>query len=296
MNTDDQLSELLRDAVADVEPTDRLVAIRARTATPQRAAARPWFYAAAGTVLATAAAVGAFAVLDGEDADHHDHLATAPDTQVVPVYYLADAPGGPRLFREFDEVPAGDPVQAALDRVERPARDPDYRTPWTEGSFGGVTVDADSIDVELRVNDLSDELAVQQVVYTLQAAAGERLPVWFWLAGQRGNAPYVAAPQDDVLSPVSISDPAEGNSYAGSLIARGRATSPTGTATWAIRQGDEVAERGSVTVGTDALAAWEVSIDLSGVAPGTYTFEVTQDSPPDAYFLPTTDTRTITVR
>ena len=68
--------------------------------------------------------------------DHDDHVASPSDTQLVPAYFVGDTPRGDRLFREFDEVPVGDPLQAALDRIERPPSDPDYRTPWTTTSFG----------------------------------------------------------------------------------------------------------------------------------------------------------------
>jgi hypothetical protein len=302
----DDLSTLLHDAVSDVEPVDRLDEIRARTASPSRSAARPWFYAAGATVLATAATMAAFAVLDHDDGgdpgpSHHGH---DQQTQLVAAYYVGDTPQGPRLFREFDRVPAGDPLQAALDRIEQPASDPDYRTSWATGSFGRVTVDEDSIDVELGVNDLSDDLAVQQVVYTLQAAARERLPVWFWLDGQRGNAPYTAAPENDVLSLVSISDPAEGNHYEGSFIARGRANSFEATVPWEIRtqrgpRGGAIVKRGVATAeGTaDRLYEWGAEIDLTGIAPGTYTFVAMTDDPSDGEGPgPFTDTRTIVVR
>jgi hypothetical protein len=298
----DDLSTLLHDAVSDVEPADRLDEIRARTASPSRAAARPWFYAAGATVLATAATMAAFAVLDHDDGgdpgpSHHGH---DQQTQLVAVYYVGDTPQGPRLYREFDVVPDGDPLQAALDRIEQPASDPDYRTSWATGSFGRVTVDEDSIDVELGVNDLSDDLAVQQVVYTLQAAARERLPVWFWLDGQRGNAPYTAAPENDVLSLVSISDPAEGNEYEGSFIARGRANSFEATVPWEIRDGDTVVEKGSAMAAAaegERLYPWEVTIDVSDLEPGTYTFVAMTDDPSDGEGPgPFTDTRTIVVR
>ncbi|WP_085872419.1 MULTISPECIES: Gmad2 immunoglobulin-like domain-containing protein [unclassified Nocardioides] len=297
----DDLSTLLHDAVADVEPADRLDEIRARTASPMRSAARPWFYAVGATVLATAATVAAFAVLDRDDGgdagpSHHGH---DQQTQLVAAYYVGDTPMGPRLYREYDEVPAGDPLQAALDRIEQPASDPDYRTSWTPDSFGDVTVDEDGIDVELGVNDLSDDLAVQQVAYTLQAAAGERLPVWFWLDGQRGNRPYDAEPENDVLNLVSISDPAEGNEYEGSFTARGRANSNEGTVVWEIRQGDRVVKSSSTTAegSVDRLYRWEAEIDLTGVAPGTYTFVAMTDDPSDGEGPgPFTDTRTIVVR
>ena len=297
--TNDDLSTLLRDAVADVEPADRLDEIRARTASSSRSAARPWLYAAGATVLATAATVAAFAVLGGDRAHQHDRVATPPETQLVAAYFVGNSPQGPRLFREFDEVPAGDPLQAALDRIERPASDPDYRTSWTTTSFGDVAVDETGINVELGVNDLSDELAVQQVVYTLQAAAGERLPVWFWLPGQRGNAPHTAAPENDVLNLVSISDPAEGEEYSGSFIARGRANSFEATVPWEIRDGDTVVKKGFATASSsmDKLYPWKAEVDLTGIEPGTYTFVAMTDDPSGGEGPgPFTDTRTIVVR
>jgi hypothetical protein len=295
----DDLSTLLHDAVADVEPAERLDEIRARTSSPSRSAARPWFYAAGATVLATAATVAAFAIVGGDDARdlgpmHHGHDM---QNQLVAAYYVGDTPQGPRLFREFDQVPAGDPLQAALDRIERPASDPDYRTSWTTSSFGDVTVDESGINVELRVNDLSDDLAVQQVVYTLQAAVGERLPVWFWLPGQRGNAPYTAAPQLDVLSPVSISDPAQGIEVSGSFTARGRASAPGSEVTWWISNSTMVVASGTTETDgwKDKLYPWETDIDVSGLEPGTYVFYAST-SRNDLYASGPTDTRTIVVR
>lgn len=304
------LGDLLHDAVDDIEPADRLDAIRARAAaSPPRT--RRWWYAGGGAALATAAAVAAFAVLGGQPRGDHARpptTATATEsatqapagTQVVPVYFIGTTPRGDRLFREYDEVPAGDPVQAALDRLERPAADPDYRTPWTATSFGTVTVGTDRIEVELDVNDLSDNLAVQQVVYTLQAAAGKRLPVWFWLPGQRGNAPYTAAPQAEVLSQVMINDPTEGLAVGAGFTAHGAANSFEANVPWQIRdEGGAVVEQGHATAAGwgDRLYPWSVRIDVRDLAPGFYTFVATTDDPsggegpgPDA------DTRTIIVR
>ena len=290
------LSELLHDAVADVDPHDRLDEIRSRTSTPARSAARPWCYAAGGVVLATAATVAGFAVVDSSPPPHDHGSMVEPvptGSQLVAAYFVGDSRGSDRLYREFDWVPAGDPAQAALDRIQQPSDDPDYRTPWPAGSFGTVTVSDDRIDVDLAGADRVHGLAAQQVVYTLQAAAGQRLPVYFWRDGQRGNAPVLAAPELDVLNQVSISDPAEGNEYAGSFIARGRALE--GTVTWEIRlpdgpRGEPVVARGSTTVDApgDRLYPWQVDIDLAGIQPGTYSFVAANGS--------FTDTRTITVR
>ena len=289
------LSELLHDAVGGIEPEDRIDEIRERVASPSRAA-RPWWYAAGGVVLATAAAVTAFAVLgdDGGTEREHHHVATAPETFLVPAYFLGDTPRGERLFRELDEVTGSDALQAALDRIERPAADPDYRTPWTSTSFGEVMVMDGVIHVELRDADLGDDLAVQQVVRTLQGALQEPLPV------RIGEATYEARPELDVLSHVSISDPTEGAAYQGALVARGRAWSYEATVPWAIRDEDgTVVREGSAQARTsDRMSPWEVRIDLAGLPAGFYTFAARTDDPTGGAEGPgpDVDTRTIIVR
>ncbi|GAA4369898.1 Gmad2 immunoglobulin-like domain-containing protein [Nocardioides caricicola] len=297
------ISELLHDAVDGIEPADRLQDIRERTANPQRAAARPWFYAAGATVLATAAAVTAFAVLGDDSATDPGpaHDGHGQETFLVPAYFVGDTPRGERLYREFDEAEGHDALDAALDRIQQPPSDPDYTTPWPEGSFGDVTVRDDGIHVDLLEGDLTDELAVQQVVYTLQGAAGEPLPVWFWREGQRGSSPVSALPQNDVLSLMSISDPAEGNAYEGSMIARGRANAYEATVVWEVRRpdGETVREGYTTATGTgDKLYGWETEVDLSGLAPGEYLFVAVNPDPSGGaeQSLLFTDTRTITVR
>lgn len=286
------LGELLHDAVEGVEPAERIDAIRDRVAEPSRAA-RPWWYAAGGVVLATAAAVTAFAVVGGGDDDGgHDHVATSSDTFLVPAYFLGDTDRGERLFREFDEATGDDALQAALDRIERPAADPDYRTPWTTGSFGDVMLMDGVIHVEVGDASLDDALAVQQVVYTLQGVAQERLPVRF------GDTTYEASPQSEVLSDVSISDPVEGAAYHGFLIARGRAWSFEATVPWAIRDdaGEVVLEGFAMARTSDRMSAWETRIDLSDLPLGFYTFEARTDDPTTEGPGPDLDTRTIIVR
>ena len=298
------LSDLLHDAVDEIEPADRLDAIRARVGETPSRAARPWWYAAGGVVLATAAAVTAFAVLgDGGSPRpapaHHDPdamVTPTPDTQLVAAYFLGDSPRGERLFREFDQVTGTDPLQAALDRIERPASDPDYRTPWTATSFDGVMLMDGTIHVELGDAVLDDDLAVQQVVYTLQAAVGERLPV------QLGDTVYEAEPQNDVLNLVSISDPFEGQDVSGrGFTARGRANVYEGTVSWEVRDesGRTVLEGFATALGYgDHLYAWETRIDFSGLPAGTYEFVATSTDPSGGaeQSLLDSDTRTILVR
>ncbi|MGB0100101.1 MAG: Gmad2 immunoglobulin-like domain-containing protein [Nocardioides sp.] len=301
------IEDLLHDAVDEIEPADRLDEIRARTVASPTASARPWWYAAGGVVLATAAAVTAFAVLGGDDPSgqghEHDHTATQPPTgtQLVAAYFVGDAPEGERLYREFDEVPSGDHLQAALDRIERPANDPDYRTPWTATSFGDVSLRADGIHVELEDAVLDDDLAVQQVVYTLQAAAGEQLPVYFDDVEGVGTVGHEAEPQNEVLNLVSISDPAEGSAYSGAFTARGRANAFEGTVAWEVRDetGTTVREGFTTADGSmDRLHPWQARVDVTGLPAGSYTFVATSTDPSGGAEQSRldSDTRTIVVR
>jgi hypothetical protein len=265
------------------------------------AAARPWWYATGGVVLATAATVAVMAVVTnddrGGDAHHeHDHVASDPvvPEQLVPVYFLG--PDGSGLVREFDRVPGGDPLQAALDRMQQPPSDPDYFTAWPAGSFRTATLGDETIDVEIEDTVLHPD-NVQQVVYTLQAAAGERLPVRF-LENGRLVGRFNALPQLDVLYPVNISDPAEGNEYEGSMIARGRVSSATSEVWWRIANQQAVVAEGTAaaTGQGDGFRPWEVEIDLSGLDPGTYVFTALSYSDAGYGADPPADTRTINVR
>ena len=326
MTIDDRLSELLRDAVADVEPTDRLAAIRARTASPQRTAARPWFYAAAGTALATAAAVGAFAVLDDDGAPepgpaHHSHAVDptpTPSAHPVPAYFVGETPHGLRLFREYDARTGTAGLDGAIAELQEAPDDPDYRTLWPAGSLVSVTQRGDVYVVEIGDASLHDRpagmtaeeagLAVEQVVYTVQANAHGRVPVQFLLDGNPINEVYgvptsealTNAPQLDVLSLVQVNDPVEGQVVSGSFTARGAASSFEATVPWEIRDGDTVVEKGFATAtGFEGrLYPWETRIDVSGLEPGEYTFAAMTDDPSGGAegAGPFVDTRTITVR
>jgi hypothetical protein len=298
----DGLHDLLHDAVADVEPADRLAEIRERTAAPARVA-RPWFYAAGATVLATAAAVATFAVVvddrpaeDAGPADHH-----AEESVLVPAYFIGATPRGDRLFREWDEMPGDDLLQAALDRIQTAPSDPDYETGWPQGAFDTAEVRDGVIQVEGGAVDVdTNALAAQQLVYTLQGAVGQRLPVQLLRDGEPVGDLLEAESQNDVLSPVSISDPVELREVSGSFTARGVANSFEATVPWHVLDGDRVVAEGFATAegSGDRLYEWEDAVDVSGLEPGTYTFVAMTDDPSGGAegSGPVTDTRTIVVR
>jgi hypothetical protein len=321
----DDLTTLLHEAVDGVEPAERLAAIREQTGKPSRTR----WYLAGGAVLATAAVVTGIAIAvqpstdpgpgPGQDPTPTVTDSATPGLASQPVYYLGDTPVGLRLFREFQQTtPLGSDV---LRLVESPPVDPDYSTPWQPGSFGEVTVRADlgQIDVTLADASLHDrpsgmsretaELAVQQVVYTVQGVLQQQLPVQFRLGGNPvdqllgvpTSEPLDRAPQLDVLALVSISNPAEGRVVEGSFTADGVASSFEGSVPWRLEDaaGEVVLSgMGQGSMG-DHLTPWRTGpIDVSGLAPGTYTFVATTDDPTGGTEGPgpTSDTRTVQVR
>ncbi len=327
----DDLTTLFHDTVDDLEPTDRLAEIRRRTQTRPRS--YRW-YAVGGVSLATAAAVAAIAVLGNQGPPKADDngLVTSPSSDqsatagesAYPVYYLGETPGGTRLFREFQQAPGFMWTEIAIQLLSRAPDDPDYRTPWPTGAFETAKVvgvgESRMIEVTLADESLHDRpggmseteagLAVQQVIYTLQAVVGDRLPVQFRLNGNPidqvlgvpTSEPLANAPQLDVLALVSISNPAEGREVVGSFSADGAASSFEATVPWELRDSDDnVVLQGSAQAEgwMGRLFPWQTGpIDVSDLSPGSYTFVAMTDDPSGGAegAGPTVDTRSITIQ
>ena len=329
---DDDLRRAVVDAVAEVSPSDRLAQIR-RSTTAARHRRRRRLAVQGGALVAAAGVLAlALVVRSGPEpgtaidpAARPDGApgAAAPDVAgtLTAVYLLGPGPTGPSapevsLYRYF--AVAADP----LDLLTAPPADPDYATLWAPGSLVGHDhVDGSPIDVVLgdesltrRADDVSAaeaRLALQQVVYTLQAYYGDRAPVRFLVGDEAaGEVLGIATPgpvdQDpplEVLSHLSISDPAEGNSYDASFVARGVANGFEGTVSCRLLDttGSPVWQDGTVvedaTLLDDGLAPWRLGVDLDEVTPGAYTLACTTDDPTDGAEGrgADVDTRSITV-
>jgi hypothetical protein len=255
--------------------------------------------------------------------------SSPPTTQIgaVPVYYVGDTPMGPRLYREFHRGEGVDALSVALEHaVGRTPDDPDYSVPWptgtsVTGSFDGIgddgqiTLDVNSPDgsaLRVRQPGMSREtaeMAIQQLVYTAQAATQTTAPVQFLLDGERTHTlldvpvvePLARADQLSTLSLVIVSTPAEGAEVSGSFRAEGIASSFEATVPWQLRRGDEVVKEGFSTAAgwMDRLYPWQTDpIDVSDLEPGEYTFVAMTDDPsggaegPGAF----ADTRTLLIR
>jgi hypothetical protein len=242
----------------------------------------------------------------------------------IPVYYLGDTPAGPRLYREFQSGRADDQVtEAARRAVAGKPRDPDYRTGWPRGSqvvstdpwtdptgqeVLFVDLRSDGTDLSVRPAGMSAEeaeLAVQQVVYSVQGASGRRVPVQITLGGEL--APTVlGVPMDqpvdripDRLALVNITAPEQGQSVQGTFKASGVANSFEANVPWELLDADGT----SVLTGFataegmgDRLYPWTTTIDVSVLIPGAYTFVARTDDPSDGGVPgPTEDTKDFTI-
>jgi len=323
MNDDRQIRQLLHDAVSDVEPTDRIARIRASvrpdpTVVPM-SHARSWRYALAG-IAATAAVIGVVAYVSsvaGDDSSNlgptaqgggrHQTTAIATDTALpspsdgssnaptrgAAVYYLGHGPRGTVLYRELAGVsPGATPLEAAVDGLMAAPQDPDYRTAWQSGWLVSASASDGLVQVEvgnapasrpasMSSRDASE--AVQQVVYTVQAALQRRDPVQFThnglpvtsVLGVSTTVPVAPERAAKVLSLMSVTEPVEG-----SRLPRGRlvVTGVTGAFESPVvvrleRRGTTYRTRAGAATGTgdsDRLFAWKVSLDTSRLAPGRY--------------------------
>lgn len=176
-----RLRRLLSEALAEVEPSDRLEELRASVrpsskVVPMTAGAgrRTW-YSATG-VIATAAVIGLVALVTNVVGDRSRGLgpatdsgtsspavtATATDTSApvpragtavprpVTVYYLGNGPRGAVLFRERSTPPAGmTALTYGVRGLMTDPSDPDYRTPWRSGWLVRATRDAGLISVQV---------------------------------------------------------------------------------------------------------------------------------------------------
>ncbi|CAI9407277.1 Gmad2 immunoglobulin-like domain-containing protein [Nocardioides sp. T2.26MG-1] len=238
------------------------------------------------------------------------------ETVAVPVYFVGDTPQGPRLYREFRQVPAADPAAEALALMTSgDALDPDYRTLYPGGSFAGVQIDADPIVVSLpdeswttMPDGMSEDdarLAAQQLVYTLQGVAQARSSVeiqldgapadLFGLGGELSNEPEI-----DVRALVNVTTPEQGGVVSGTFAASGVSSSFEATTPWEIQAaGGKVVKKGFATAEgwMDKLYPWETEVDVSDLAPGDYTFVAMTDDPSGGEGKgPTQDSKTITVQ
>jgi Immunoglobulin-like domain of bacterial spore germination/Sporulation and spore germination len=218
-----------------------------------------------------------------------------PATVAAPLYFVGDTPQGPRLFREFQKVETENPADEALAVLAAgDALDPDYRSllpqaQITVPSYDEHIVVSVTSDWATRPDGMSTQdakLAVQQVVYTVQGVLQRRSPVDFVVDGNSTDVLGLGASSfkasQDALALVNVTVPEEGSIAGDTFTASGVANSFEATVPWEVREpnGKKVLHGFATAEGWgDKLYPWETSVDVSGLAPGTYSFVAMTDDP-----------------
>ncbi len=233
---------------------------------------------------------------------------TAPparQTLTLPVYYvgpIGDDKPTYKLFREFlrGEVSgSGDAAKAKAALMlavnAQPFSNTDgYLQPWSGQTIGNVSVTPELIRIELAnagadgFDDETERLAVQELVWTAQAAVGKgTIPVQFTVAdgsealfGRFPTSETYNRPSRDEswrdLAPIWITSPTRDQVLSASkpVVVKGEATVFEANVTWELKRGTGLVTSGHTTASIGAPGRGDYSIDLGRLVPGDYTIRV----------------------
>lgn len=239
----------------------------------------------------------------------------APPTTLVEVFFVADTPQGFRLFselREFDgpENTLSEVVMAQLVSGELQPLDPDYVNLWDSshrlnslrvaGSLATLDLDLGTLNVGAE----AESRAIDQLVWTLTAINPELETVSLLVDGAPVDSlaghvdatlPFIRGDTTQILSPVQISSPREGDVLRNPVVVEGQACTFEANVVWEVVSQGVVLERGATTAlaACPERSAW--SVTLSELDPGTYSVYAWEESAEDGSQA-ALDTRTFAVR
>ncbi|WP_260983380.1 GerMN domain-containing protein [Kocuria salsicia] len=287
--------------------------MRPRRRVPPRTPRR-WSLAALA-VVASVALAGCGTAADRPD----DNSAAAPGigaapgttdealggvaTEQAPIYWVGTGDQSGYLFREFrnpEDTSTADPVARAAAMVTRATpMDPDYRTLWSPVSTVGTSVSPDGIiTVDLpaaafgtQLSEKDAQMALQQMVYTVSAAAvtaglleaSTAKEVRILVDGRTGFSAFGSVDLSDPLTrdtslaaPVWLIDPQTDADPGSPLTVFLRVLPAVHDVRWEVTQDEGTVRSGTVAAaspGSDPTVGTELrtTIDLD---PGEYTVRV----------------------
>ncbi|WP_231860677.1 GerMN domain-containing protein [Kocuria varians] len=250
-----------------------------------------------GTNSAAAPGIGA---APGNTGEALDGVAT----EQAPVYWVGTGDQSGYLFREFgdpEDTSTADPVARAAAMVTQSTpEDPDYRTLWspvgTVGTSvspdGTITVDLPAAAFSTQLSEKDARLALQQMVYTVSAAAvtaglldaSTAKEVRILVDGQSGFKAFGSVDLSQPLTrdsslaaPVWLIDPQTDSNPGSPLTLYLRALPVVHDVRWEVLQGDRTVKSGKVQAaspGTDPTVGTELRTTLE-LDPGDYRIKVT---------------------
>lgn len=242
----------------------------------------------------------------------HTTPTPTPTSMSLKMFYVADTGTDLRLYREQALVPDdGPPGLAALRYlVAHKPVDPDYSSLWpTTTVIKGITMSGseatvDLAPVQLQVGASSEQMAIEQLLWTLTAASPGVKSMRITINGKpvESLAGHVDATQAfskpaayEVVATVWMLKPEQGATVSSrSFTLSGMACTFEAAVVWSIRKGTTTVRKGAATA-AEACPAWSPwSVEINGLQPGTYTAEVDDFSAKDGSLI-AKDTKTFTV-
>jgi hypothetical protein len=258
-------------------------------------------------VTATTTPAGNVSVVPGAPSGSAPSSAVAAAVRAIPVYYLADVAGGPRLYREFHSLPIlnGSPALTAVTEMLRGTPvDPDYSSLWpTTVRVRSLTISGALATVDLTgfvaVGAAFEGASVQQLVYTVTAAEPSVTQVLLLVNGAVPpsghiiwSSPISRANALETQAFVWILAPTHGATVTSPVTVSVLGTGFEGNVPLKIYQGDKVVASTHVTTMMGGFAQAQATFTL---APGTYEIRAYNDSGRDDS-LQLWDTKSFTVR
>ena len=235
-------------------------------------------------------------------------------TTLVELYFVADTPQGFRLFselREFDEE-SSELVESVLGELvsgELQPLDPDYLNLWDSShQLVSLSISGNQATVNLDLGVLNvgaeaEARAIDQIVWTLTGISPEIQSVTILVDGEPveslaghvdATMPFARGEGLEVLSPVQISSPVEGQILSNPVVIQGQACTFEANVVWELLRDDAVVDS-SFTSAESACperSGWSVELDELGA--GAYVFRAWEESAEDGS-LQALDSRSFTV-
>ena len=255
----DDLTTLLREAVEDVEPTDRRAELRERVAVSSRS--RHLRYAITGGLLAAAVVVSGVAVAVQQSDDPETQPAgtkhavdrSREQRPAYALYYVGETPAGTTTVPGVpDRSGAGDDPRRGDQHAALRARRPGLRVVLVSGSAargdgrqrrhrGGRGLRPMTCGTSRRPGPPAGDLHASRprpATRSSRSSSSTTATRWPRSVDCRRANLSTNAPQLDVLALASISNPTERRVVEGSFSADGRASSFEGNVPWELRDAD----------------------------------------------------------
>jgi hypothetical protein len=279
----------MRDETDRIEPADHLQDILRRTSRPRygRTSRRRWVIGIAGAGLVAASVTATVWVVDQTGGHNPPGPVVVLPPVNVPVYYAQANGAGKypvRIFPEQHQVRSTGNIgfDAASALFTTPPTDPDYRSLWTSGSVESVTLQRGLITVDLSANAATtgghDDVALQQIVYTVQQTLDSNDPVRILISGgppAGASEPVQADPPSEIEGAIIVDSPSQGATVRSPVTVKGGASVFEGNVSWQILQNGQVVQDGFTTAAGQEFSPYLFEVNLET---GHYTLRVYEES------------------